>query len=69
MVHVLRAMTAPLVAAPGMDTATPRAHVAVVVPGLLAHLEAPSPQGSRFSVVEAARTSVGGTADVERDVP
>jgi hypothetical protein len=32
MVPVLRAMAEPLVAQPGMDTATPRADVVVVVP-------------------------------------
>jgi hypothetical protein len=40
MVRVLRALAAALVAAGGMDTATPWSHVAVDVPFLQPHLEA-----------------------------
>jgi hypothetical protein len=54
---------AALVAAPGMDAATPRTHVDLVVRRLRPHVETPSRQGSRFSVVEPrARRSGGGLA-------
>jgi hypothetical protein len=52
MVRVLRAMAAALVAQPGMDTATSRAHVAMGVPQLLPHVDAAAAPGLRFSVVE-----------------
>jgi hypothetical protein len=52
MVRVLRAMAAPLVAAAGMDAATPRTHMAVVLP-VLVHS---GPVG--FSAAHAARCSV-----------
>jgi hypothetical protein len=40
MVLVLRTMARAVVAAPGLDTATPRANVDLDMPGLLPHLEA-----------------------------
>jgi hypothetical protein len=51
MVPVLRALAAAVVAAPGMDTATSRANVAVVLPGLLTYLEAAAASGWRLRVL------------------
>jgi hypothetical protein len=53
MVPVLRAMAAALVAAPGMDTATPRAHMDLVMSGLQPHLEAEADPGARPRVLSA----------------
>jgi hypothetical protein len=57
MVPVLRAMAAALVAAPGMDTATPRAHMDLVMSGLQPHLEAEADPGAWLRVLNAGYSS------------
>jgi hypothetical protein len=53
MVSVLRALAAAVVAQPGMDTATPRTHVAVVTSLRQPHVEAAAARGARLRVVSA----------------
>jgi len=63
MVPVLRAMARAVVAAPWMDTAPPRWYVAVDVPFLQPHLDAPAASRARLRVLSAGYSStLGGGA-------